>query len=260
MGPDLYEQGYERITNVDCSAACIESQAARWARLEHMDWSALDLADGRDDAEVADVAAGSFQAILDKAVLDALLTAPDRGVAARQYLRHAHRLLLPRSGPMVIISHGNPEQRLPLLLAEGVSGRDASATDRVVPETIEAKLQEATDAVAAALTAADSPEAAVKSLTSSPVIELTEGTGRWSAIRVFVLPKPPVTVQAGGVPPAPTSRAADGHAEDDDSTTSSDEDNEDVVAATTSSASTAPAGSVWAVVATAAHFAYMCYA
>jgi hypothetical protein len=207
-----------------------------------MDWSALDLADGRDDAEVAEVAAGSFQAILDKALLDAFLTAPDRGVAARQYLRHAHRLLQPGAGPLVIVSHGPPEQRLALL----IDGSDAGVAE---DSSLHAHLDEATAGLAAALTSASSPEQAVKRLTSKPVLELTGGAGRWSMIRVMLLPKPPVSV-----------RAASSHDDDDD-----DDDDDDSTASSDAGADAAKPTvsqpvSVWATVATVAHFAYLCYA
>ncbi len=75
---------------------------------------------------VADVratgwAAGSVDALVDKATLDTLLNVS--ASAGEAMLAEAARVLRPRTGALLCVSSGAPEERLPLLLARhGCSG------------------------------------------------------------------------------------------------------------------------------------------
>jgi hypothetical protein len=82
---------------------------------------------------VADVratgwAAGSVDALVDKATLDTLLNVS--ASAAEAMLAEAARVLRPRTGALLCVSSGAPEERLPLLLARHAgSGDDGDGGD-----------------------------------------------------------------------------------------------------------------------------------
>lgn len=217
--------------------------------MEHMDWSALDLvsSSGTEAGEttVADVAGGSFHAAVDKALLDALLTAPDRGIAAHQYLRNIHRLLQAGSGPFVIVSHGPPDTRLALFMEE---------TDAQF-----ALANKATAAAAEELAASSSPAQAARRLSSHGLIPLLKGVRPWASVHLQVLPKPGLTISASGGDG--DDQEEDDGDDEDDSSSDSDQEREEVAEGGEGSGDEkgeAEAG-VWDVLATAAHFAYVCY-
>jgi len=105
VGPTLYNMGYRCVTNIDIDAAAMDAMAHRFAALSEMQFVAMDACDTK-------VPAQSFGLIFDKALLDTLIA--DQPLKAEQYLRECQRLLTP-GGSLVVISHGVPEKRLPLL-------------------------------------------------------------------------------------------------------------------------------------------------
>jgi len=193
--------------------------------MEHMDWSALDLAAAGADASVDGIEDGSFHAVVDKALLDALLTAPDRGIAARRYLSSVRRLLAPGAGPLLIVSHGAPPARLPLLVER--------------PEC--PAMHDATRAVAARVRRG---AGSAHDAWSEPVAELSGADAApFSSVSVFAVPKPAVVARSA-------ARADDGASSDgsDDSGAEEEEAEEE------------DDGSVWGLLASTCHFVYVCHA
>ncbi|KAA0147904.1 hypothetical protein FNF27_00745 [Cafeteria roenbergensis] len=231
IGPDLYERGFRRVTNVDSCTACVESQAARWASMEHMDWSALDLAAVGPDAAVSTVESGSFDAVLDKALLDSLVTAPDSGVSARRYVATVRRLIDGSAGPFVVVSHGDPTARLQLLLR--------------TPAAALPQLQHATEALAARLRHARGRASALASIVE-PAAELAGPLAQpWRRVRVFAVAKPAVT-----------SYSAD--EEDDQEDEDDEEDDEDDSSDDGGAPDRPGTASAWAALGSACHFVYVC--
>lgn len=198
--------------------------------MEHMDWSALDLAAVGSDAAVSSVESGSFDAVLDKALLDSLATAPDSGVAARRYVATARRLIDGAAGPFVVVSHGDPTTRLQLLLRS--------------PEAALPQLRSATQGLVARLRHARGRAASLASC-ADPTAELSGPAALpWRRVRIFAVAKPAVTSYS-----ADEEDDDDDDEEDDDEDESSDDDDK---------ADSPGSASAWAALGSACHFVYVC--
>lgn len=109
LGEELYRVGYRNVTNMDSSEAAIESLNKRTSRilgdsLQNVVGNALDM---------SIFPAGSFDCVVDKALLDNLLAY--RGVSgAAKYLAEITRVLSP-GGLLLLVSHSPPETCVDLL-------------------------------------------------------------------------------------------------------------------------------------------------
>ena len=66
MSGEMYDAGYRRITNIDYSSVCVDAMAARHAHCPGMTWRQM-------DARQLDFPDASFDIVLEKATLDAML-------------------------------------------------------------------------------------------------------------------------------------------------------------------------------------------
>jgi hypothetical protein len=216
---------------VDACADCIESQAARWARMEHMDWSALDLAGASAESDVAQVGDNVFDAIIDKGLFDALITSPDEGLAVKRYVGWMFRLLKPQSsvgGPFIVVSHAPPPARLGLLL--GVAEEDPSVSTAV-------------DAAVARLSRASRSGGSLLSKVGSELLTVEGGGEHWRRCSVWAVRKPALGM--GG-----------GEDEDDEEDEEEEEDEED---GGDTELSEQVRGGLWSLLAKEAHFVYACW-
>lgn len=104
---DMAEDGYENLTGLDVSRVVIAQ-----LRYRYKDMPQIKLING--NVTDTDLPEGSFGAIIDKALLDSLLCTQTSTLTVAQYLYEVERLL-DDEGVFIVISHGSPEQRLPLL-------------------------------------------------------------------------------------------------------------------------------------------------
>jgi ubiquinone/menaquinone biosynthesis C-methylase UbiE len=103
----LYTAGLKYVTNIDVCPEAIAGQAKRHAALGEMQYSQI-------DALRTKIPPSSFGLVVDKALLDTLVAGPDASARALQYLQEMQRVLC-AGGWMVVISHGVPSKRVPLL-------------------------------------------------------------------------------------------------------------------------------------------------
>lgn len=131
---DLYDAGYPNIVNIDFSANVIERMAEKHAEQRpKMQWRVMDMTD------MSDLAAASFDVVIDKATMDALMTLegdvwyPNDCViaSARAMCRHVSRILDPSGGTFLQISLAQPHFRKKYLLGwhSNEPGTDLDQTD-----------------------------------------------------------------------------------------------------------------------------------
>lgn len=107
MVGDLVADGYERVTGLDISRVAIAQLKYRYKDYQEIDLINANMTD-------TDLPEGSYGAIVDKALFDSLLCSQTTTTTIAQYLFEVERLL-DDEGVFIIISHGTPEQRLPML-------------------------------------------------------------------------------------------------------------------------------------------------
>lgn len=135
---DLYDDGYPHITNVDYAENVIAHMAERHASdRPHMTWRVLDMTD------MADLDSHSFDCVLDKAAMDALMPNegdvwnPDRTVVrqATAMCTHIARVLRPTTGVHLHISFAQPHFRTKYLLGHHGPDNDDDDDDNDVVHT-----------------------------------------------------------------------------------------------------------------------------
>lgn len=116
---DLYDAGFTNIVNIDYSANVIERMVEKHAEQRpKMQWRVMDMTD------MSDLEATSFDVVIDKATMDALMTLegdvwyPNECViaSARAMCRHVSRILVPSGGAFLQISLTQPHFRKKYLL------------------------------------------------------------------------------------------------------------------------------------------------
>lgn len=125
LGADLYDQGYTNITNIDSSDVVVNMMADRFKDRDQMEFVQ---SDARNISQIPD---NTFDLIIDKALMDALLCSDDNIISVNRLVREMHRVLKP-GGVYVVISHGAPDTRVGYLKrpAQGLTW----AVDTVVCE------------------------------------------------------------------------------------------------------------------------------
>ena len=95
---DLYDAGFPYVTNVDISEVCIETMREREAkRRPEMQWVVADCTD------LSTFADGSFDAVIDKTMFDALCCSAEAVDLVPKMLSEVGRVLA-KGGPYIIIS------------------------------------------------------------------------------------------------------------------------------------------------------------
>ncbi|CAL8281663.1 unnamed protein product [Lota lota] len=114
MSGEMYDAGYRRITNIDFSSVCVTAMAARHARCPGMTWRQM-------DARQLDFPDASFDIVLEKATLDALMVeekdpwkvSPQTACLIHQVLTEVSRVLRPRGGRFLSLTFAQPHFRKP---------------------------------------------------------------------------------------------------------------------------------------------------
>ena len=116
LGVELYDQGYKNITAVDTSDVVISLMADRFKDRDQMEFASMDA------KNLAGIPDGTFDVIIDKALLDALLCSDDNIISVNHLVREMHRVLKP-GGVYLVVSHGAPDTRVGYLRrpAQGLS-------------------------------------------------------------------------------------------------------------------------------------------
>ena len=109
---DLYGDGYENITCIDWSTTAIALQKELNEQAAPIVFRTMDARD------LSQFKAGSFDVVIDKAMLDAVITGDAAGETTTQILSEIHRVLTP-TGKFICVSHGTLKQRKQFLKQHG---------------------------------------------------------------------------------------------------------------------------------------------
>ena len=104
MSEDMYDEGYNDITNCDISKVVIESMKKRnLVGRPEMKWDVMDIR----KMEYED---NTFDLVIDKSTIDAVMCGEHSEINAAIILKECQRILKP-GGRYVVISYGKPESR-----------------------------------------------------------------------------------------------------------------------------------------------------
>ncbi|XP_031097921.1 EEF1A lysine methyltransferase 4 isoform X1 [Ipomoea triloba] len=104
----MVDDGYAAVVNVDISSVVIEAMQKKYSNRPQLKYMNMDVRD------MSAFEAGSFDAIIDKGTLDAILCGNDSMINAAQMLAEVCRVLKDE-GKYILITYGAPVQRLHLL-------------------------------------------------------------------------------------------------------------------------------------------------
>lgn len=114
LSEDMVKDGYEDIVNIDISSVVIEQMREKHKEITQLTYMQMDI---RDMGFFGDE---SFDCVLDKGTLDAMMCADDAPHGAFKMLAEVARLLMPH-GIYLLITYGAPKERVPLLNQSGCS-------------------------------------------------------------------------------------------------------------------------------------------
>lgn len=114
MSEDMAKDGYEHIANIDISSVVIEQMREKHKEIPQLTYMQMDV---RDMSFFGDK---SFDCVIDKGTLDAMMCADDAPHGASKMLEEVTRLLTPH-GIYLLITYGAPKERVPLLKQSGCS-------------------------------------------------------------------------------------------------------------------------------------------
>ncbi|KAI7727217.1 hypothetical protein M8C21_022512 [Ambrosia artemisiifolia] len=118
ISEDMVKDGYESIMNVDISCVAIEMMRRKYEHVPQLELQLLNFSlsylkdmqmDVRDMGFFLD---NSFDSVIDKGTLDALMCGSDGPTSASQMLGEVSRVLKP-GGVYMLISYGDPKSRMP---------------------------------------------------------------------------------------------------------------------------------------------------
>lgn len=108
LSEDMVKDGYQNIANIDISSVVIEQMSEKHMDIPQLTYMQLDV---RDMSFFGD---GSFDCIIDKGTLDAMMCGDDAPHGAYKMLAEVARLMRP-GGIYMLITYGAPKERLTLL-------------------------------------------------------------------------------------------------------------------------------------------------
>jgi ubiquinone/menaquinone biosynthesis C-methylase UbiE len=101
----MFDEGYQKITNIDISQAVTKMMAARYKE-KGEDFKYLQM-----DVRAMDFPDGSFEAVIDKATLDSVLCGEGSTVNANKMISEIYRVLGP-AGVYICVSYGQADYRM----------------------------------------------------------------------------------------------------------------------------------------------------
>jgi hypothetical protein len=116
---DMYDAGYTDIVNMDYSAVCIEQMKQKYTDRPLMSWHEGDVT--KLDQQWRE---NEFDLVLDKGCSDAILATDEENSESLQlalvsFIQQRHVLKDDPRAYFVLISHGRPQDRLPILETAG---------------------------------------------------------------------------------------------------------------------------------------------
>jgi ubiquinone/menaquinone biosynthesis C-methylase UbiE len=105
LGGELYNAGYQNITNVDISEVVVNQMTDKYGDCTEMEFNAMD---ARAMELIPDAC---FDVVIDKGLFDSQLCAEDRMKSLDKLMAEMYRVLKP-GGAYLIISHGPPSTRV----------------------------------------------------------------------------------------------------------------------------------------------------
>eukprot|EP00455_Lapot_gusevi_P022854 TRINITY_DN2379_c0_g1_i1.p1 TRINITY_DN2379_c0_g1~~TRINITY_DN2379_c0_g1_i1.p1 ORF type:complete len:226 (+),score=82.28 TRINITY_DN2379_c0_g1_i1:83-679(+) len=104
LSEDLYNDSFTDILSIDYSEVVIDKMKQKYAQTPALRFEQADVRElpYRD---------GSFQYVIDKGTLDAILCGSDSERNAMAMLRQIERILVPK-GRFIVVTYGNPDSRL----------------------------------------------------------------------------------------------------------------------------------------------------
>lgn len=114
MSEDMAKDGYKDIVNIDISSVVIEQMREKHKEIPQLTYMQMDVRD------MAFFGNESFDCVLDKGTLDAMMCADDAPDGASKMLAEVARLLRPH-GIYLLITYGAPKERLQLVRQAGCS-------------------------------------------------------------------------------------------------------------------------------------------
>eukprot|EP00792_Barthelona_sp_PAP020_P005964 TRINITY_DN2863_c1_g1_i3.p1 TRINITY_DN2863_c1_g1~~TRINITY_DN2863_c1_g1_i3.p1 ORF type:complete len:215 (+),score=58.76 TRINITY_DN2863_c1_g1_i3:45-689(+) len=125
LAAQMYEDGYKNITNIDISEVCVNSMKQRYADLAGMKWQVM-------NACKLDFESESFDVIIDKGTLDAVLCGRDSFDLAFRMHQNVFKCLKP-GGTYINITYGLPETRQDHFQRQGL---DWTVTTKTIPKAL----------------------------------------------------------------------------------------------------------------------------
>ena len=105
LSEELYEEGFEDITNIDFSPKVITSIEEKYkTKYPKMVFKVMDV------LNMQEIQTGSFNIVFDKATLDSILCGDNSGNNAEKMINEIYRILAP-GGKYICITYGDPEHR-----------------------------------------------------------------------------------------------------------------------------------------------------
>lgn len=107
LSEELYEEGYQKITNIDISNVVIKAMVEKYRDKTGMSYIQM-------DARAMELPNENFNVVIDKATLDSVLCGEGSTHNAQKMLQEVSRVLQ-SNGVYIAISHGQPSYRLTYL-------------------------------------------------------------------------------------------------------------------------------------------------
>ena len=112
LSENLYEDGFQEITNVDVSSVVIDQMEKRYKDTQFADMKFI-----QGDCQDLPFRDQSFDVVIDKGTFDCIVCHEDVDKSTKLYCSEVNRVLS-GNGLFLVISHGNPEMRLRYVLRD----------------------------------------------------------------------------------------------------------------------------------------------